>query len=378
MKSRIFILASATVVGVVGPTVAAAPPSIAVRPLPGDREGVVLAYRARAHVAVVAMRSGQLLTVHSLRRVPAGTGVQVGGIKWGTPTPGIKWGTAPQGIKWGIKWSRSGTYASSLFKSSNGLRTVPVRGTVVGRNRNGIAIGTRGGVIAVRVAVWLPGGGKRTTALRPSIGDVVVTTVRVGPKGRLIGSAPRIVNAANTRLAAAGRLSRISKATRTIRISNVADPALGFSMDLKVPTSVDMDRLRLNSEVAADGSFAPAGGVRADQIAPTTSFAAANDPSNILVAPPPADAGTLDLIRRTTTLWQRGRTDGVITDVAFFEEQAGRLARADAAASDGNRAAAKAELLAFIDAVVAAIPAKVTAQLAADVLAPAKAAAERL
>ena len=173
----------------------AAVTEVRVRPLPNDRAGVVVEWRGRSGTALVALRSGRLLAVHSLRRVVPGTRVRVDGIKWGTPSRGIKWSAPPQGIKWGIKLSRNGTYVSNL-RRVGGSRGTPVRGIVVRRFRNGVAIGTRGGIVVVRMAVWLPGGTKRTNVrVLPAVGETITTNVRFGRQGRLLGDGVRFVDA---------------------------------------------------------------------------------------------------------------------------------------------------------------------------------------
>lgn len=355
--------------------------SIAVKPLPNDRSGVVVDWRARSGTATVALRSGRLLAIHSLRRVTPGTRVRVDGIKWGTPTSGIKWSVAPQGIKWGIKWGRSGTYASNLRTIGRNSGTVRVRGVVVRRFGGGVAIGTPGGLVVVRMAVWLPKTGNPTTkALAlPVRGDVITTNVRIGPRGRLHGDGARIVASdAPVAIPVSGRLSAMDTATRTVQIANVSDTSFPVRTNLAVPTTIDMARLNPGGEVVAAASIAANGSLRADSIAPNESFAAGNDPANILVAPPPADLDTLALLRRAIDRWTLGRTQGEITDQAIFDADLARLQRAEAAAKDGNRPVARAELDAFLSEVSAALPQKVTPGVAADVLSLASAVMNRL
>jgi cell division septum initiation protein DivIVA len=61
-----------------------------------------------------------------------------------------------------------------------------------------------------------------------------------------------------------------------------------------------------------------------------------------------------------------------------YQNELARLERATAAAQDGNRPVARAEVQAFIDDVVRAIPKQVTPEVAAEVLAVAGAAVDRL
>lgn len=354
--------------------------SVAVRPLPNDRSGVVVDWRAKSGTATVALRSGRLLAIHSVRRVPPGTRVRVEGIKWGTPTSGITWSVAPQGIKWGIKWSRNGTYASNL-RSIGRAGGTRIRGVVVRRFRGGAAIGTPGGIFVVRMAVWLPKTGHATTnALAlPIRGDTITTNVRIGGLGRLHGDGARIL-ATNTApvIPVSGRLSAMNRARRTIRISNISDPSYPVHTNLAVPSTIDMARLALGREVVATATVASDGSMRVKEIAPNETFAAGNDPASIQVAPPPADAATLALLRQAIDRWTTGRAQGEISDPAFFDAELARLQRADAAARDGNRSAARAELDAFITDVMAAPPATVTPTAATAALALADAAFDRL
>ena len=353
--------------------------SVAVQPLPNDRTGVVVDWRARSGTATVALRSGRLLAIHSLRRVQPGTRVRVDGIKWGAPTSGIKWSVAPQGIKWGIKWSRNGTYSSRL----NALRRVGgtrVRGVVVQRFGSGVAIGTPGGIVVVRMAVWLPKTGHaRTNALvRPVRGDTITTNVQIGRRGRLHGDGARILAGGARVIAVSGRLSAIDTANRSIRISNISDPSYPVHTNLGVPSTIDMARLAIGSEVVVSTGVTPAGTMRVNQIARNETFAAGNDPANIQVAPPPADAKTLGLLRQAIGRWTAGHANGEITDQAVYDAELARLQRADAAARDGNRSVARTELDAFITDVMAARPGTVADKLTTDVLAFAAAAFEQL
>lgn len=353
--------------------------SVAVQPLPNDRTGVVVDWRARSGTATVALRSGRLLAIHSLRRVQPGTRVRVDGIKWDTPTSGITWSVQPQGIKWGIKWSRNGTYSSRL----NALRRVRgtrVRGVVVQRFGGGVAIGTPGGIVVVRMAVWLPKTGHaRTNALeRPVRGDTIITNVKIGRRGRLHGDGARILAGGTRVVAVSGRLSAIDTANRSVRISNISDPSYPVHANLAVPSTVDMARLVIGSEVVVSAGVTPAGTMRVNQIARNETFAAGNDPANIQVASRPADAGTLGLLRGAIDRWTAGHVNGEITDQTVYDAELARLLRADAAAGDGNRPAARTELDAFITDVMAAPPGTVADKLATDVLALAAAAFEQL
>jgi hypothetical protein len=361
------------------PAVAGVNP-ITPRALPNDRSGVVVGWRDQSKTAIVALRSGRLISVHALRKVSPGTRVRVDGIKWGTPTAGIKWSVAPRGIRWGIKWSRlSGTYTSSLRPGGRAGGT-PVRGVVVRRFRNGMAVGTRGGIVVVRMAVWLPGGGKSTKGFRlPGRGDTILTNVRFGPRGRLIGDGVRYVDAGRTaRVPVSGRLTRVNPATRTIRVASAEDPDFPVAVDIGVPTTIDMGRLPAQGEVASTSTVNPDGTLRTTSISDNSSFDASNDPANTQVAPPPAGAGALQAIARVIDRWTAARSEGAITDQAVYDTGLARLQRADSAARDGNLPIARSEIQGFIADVTSVIPAKLTPGVAAEVLARAGAALNRL
>jgi hypothetical protein len=369
---------------VVGGVMAAAPAMAAVtevrvRPLSNDRAGVVVDWRGRSGTAVVALRSGRLLAVHSLRRVTPGSRVRVDGIKWGTPAQGIKWSAPPRGIKWGIKLGRNGTYVSNLRRTGGSAGT-PVRGVVVRRFRNAVAIGTRGGIVVVRMAVWLPRGTKRTKARElPSVGDTITTNVRFGGRGRLLGDGARFVDSGSSPvIPVAGRVSRVMTADRLVQVSSVSDPAFKVVTTLSVPTTIDIAKITVGQEVAAATSLTADGALRLQEISRNETFAAANDPASTLVAPPPADAATLDLLRRAIDRWTAGRLAGGVPDAAVYETGLARLERAQVAAQDGNRPVARVEVDSFIDDVVRAIPQQVTPGVAAEVLALAGAASDRL
>lgn len=379
MRVRWLLIAAAAVVGPgVVPATADVTP-IAVQALPNDRQGVVLKYRERSKTAVVALRSGKLLTIHALRKVSPGSRVRVGGIKWGTPTPGIKWGTPGSGIKWGIKWGKSGTYSSSLTRLGT-ARTTALRGVVVRKYRGGVAVGVRGGVVGVRMAVWLPKRGNEINGLgTPEVGDSVLVTVRFGKQGRLVGTRGQVLNLPRARVIPfAGRLSAISTQNRTMRVSNRLETAFQLEQTMSVPTSVDMARLQLGREVAVTAEVASDGSLRAKTIAPNDSFTAANNPANQIVVPPAASSAVLDLIRSAILQWDAGRVAGGIPDEALYLSNAAHLASADVAARDGAIALAIAELNAFLDAIRVSVPTKVTPPVAANGLALATAAVELL
>ena len=379
MRSRTLALIGVTTVALAVPA-SAQVTSVAVQPLAGERLGVVVDWRPRSNTAIVAMPSGRILAIHALRKVKPGTAVRVGGIKWGTPTPGIKWSTAPRGIKWGIKWGRNGTYTSRLTALRRSP-SAPVQGVVVRRFGRAVAVGTRGGTIVVRMAVWLPKAGNSVTngLGLPIVGDTVRTNVTVGPRGRLHGDGVVITPArANQVIPISGRLSAVDPAARTIRISNVSDPSYPVHTKLGVPTAIDIARLTVGREVAATAQLATDGTLRLNTISSNESFAAGNDPANLVVAPPPADGDTLALLKRAIDRWTVGRAQGEVTDQALFNSALGKLQRAEAAARDGNPAVARAELDAVYLEVSSAIPVGVAPAVAADVLALSDAVFDRL
>lgn len=386
MKREVFDVRSRMLALLVVAGATAAAPAVAdvtsvdVTPLTGGRSGVVVDWRAASGTATVALRSGRMLAVHSIRRVTPGTRVRVDGIKWGTPASGIKWSVAPQGIKWGIKRSRNGTYTSNLRTIGRSQGT-PVSGVVVRRFGRAVAIGTPGGIVVVRMAVWLPKSGAKISKARalPVFGDTITTNVRIGPGGRLHGDGVRIIRTRGPRaIPVSGRLSAKDGVSRTIRITNVADRSFPVHATLTIPSTIDMARLEVGREVVASASIAVDETVRVDQVAPNETFAAGNDPAAILVAPPPADGETLTLVRRALDRWTAGRAQGEITDQSVYDVGLTQLGRADAAARDGNHPVARAELDAFLATVTAGMPDRVAPMVVADVLALASAALDRL
>lgn len=373
MQSRALVMAAIAAGALAATPATADVTSVKVRPLPNDRAAVVVAWRPRSGTALVALRSGSLLAIHALRPIRVGTRVRVQGIKWGRPTLGVRWTVAPRGIKWGIKWARNGSYTSNMLRTGIATGT-PVRGTVVRRFRSGVAIGVRGGIVVVRMAVWLPGGTKVTNTLsavaRPAVGDTILTHVRFGPRGRLFGDGARILrrHTAGTIVPMAGRIGGVDVGTRFLRITNVADPAFPVVVEMRVPTTLDIARIPVGGEVAATSLLEPDGALRVQEIGPNATFEAGNDPATSLVAPPPASPATLDLIRRAIDRWKLARKVGDVTNGVFFGQELARLNRANAAALDGDVARARIEIQAFIAEVTAGVPSQVAAQVAADVL----------
>ena len=327
------------------PTPAPPPPptagitSISMRPLPPDRLGTVVGWQHQSQTAVVALTSGRLMTIHSLRRQRAGTRVRVNGIKWGTPTSGIKWGRAPLGIKWGIKWARNGTYQSGL-RATKPTTRVRIRGVVVKRYPGAVAIGTRGGLVVVRQAVWLPRtrkGTKSLDAVRPAVGDLVTTNVRiVGPQARLYGDGVRVIPTSGPLPIPTGGTLIRSASKGTIRIRSTVDPAYTVITTMKVPGGVDVSAIRPGTAVSATATLNADNTLRVAQLAPDTSFAVANDPARQIVAPPSAPAASIALIDEAISQWNLAAAEGQVSDATVAASGLAFLRQARTAAADGR------------------------------------------
>lgn len=349
------------------------------------RDGVVVAWQARSHVAVVVTGDQRVYAVHALRKVAPGTRVQVGGVKWGTPTTGIKWSTAPSGIKWGIKWGRNGTYASRLTTLPGKATTLALRGTVVRRiGTSGVVVSVPGATfpIALRRAVWLPGGGKRLNAVTPlgRFGAKVTVRVNFDARGRI--STSRVIETASAGAQAtaplAGRVIAVDVDARTItvRAGTVALPAV---LTISLPPNADMNLYPVGAEVssllvksAADGRYL------ANELSLNATFAQADSPVSSIVAPgvtpsaapgtnPPAQPGGPTVptppnpafIAAATDLqtrWVQANTDGLIPNLGVFTAQRNRLGRIVEDLNAGNQVWAVAELVKF-DTALNGVPA---------------------
>ncbi len=342
--------------------------SVSVQPLPPDRAGTVVAWQAKSKTAVVALGSGRMMTVHALRRVKPGTRVRVEGIKWGRPTSGIKWSRAPRGIKWGIKWSRNGTYKSNLRPTGKASRT-RVRGVVVKRYRNAVAIGTRGGVVVVRMAVWLPRGGKTTksTMSRPAVGDLVTTNVRfVGSNARMYGDGVRVIPTVGAvPVPTGGSMDRVDDAKRTISIASINDPAYVVRSTMNMPGTVDMNRLQPGTEVSATATVNADGSLRVAQLAPNGSFEAGNDPSQQIITAPAAPATSIAMIDEAVRRWNQARSDGQILDATMYAPGLALLNQARAAALDGQWQSAATALDQFQTMIETGYPGRLDARVVA-------------
>jgi hypothetical protein len=287
VRKRTLVLYAAVATTLIAPIADA----LRVAPLK-NRDGVVLTWRAQNKVAVVAQPNGRMLAIHAPRRVTPGVRVTVQGIKWGTPTKGIKWSRRPQGIKWGIKWSRNGSYQSSVRRSTRRAVWTPVRGPIVKRFGNrAVAVGTPGGVVLVRVAqrrAQGPAGrpnSYRTNAL-PPLGATISTRVYFGKGGIRIGRDIRMVKppVPGAALPVAGRIVRIDAATRTLILEDRQDRAYRIRFTVALPADMSVAPYRVGEDVAAQGPLTARGVVQAETIGSNQDFAAADDPAKTQVS----------------------------------------------------------------------------------------------
>ena len=351
-------------------SLAAVPAASAVEgaPLP-RRDGVVVAWQARSHVAVVVTGDQRVYAVHALRKVTPGTRVRVGGIKWGTPTTGVTWSTAPKGIKWGIKWGRNGTYASRLTALPGTATTLALRAVVVRR------IGTRGVIvsvpgatfpIALRRAVWLPGGGNRLNAVTPlgTFGAKVTIRVNFAANGRI--STSRVVETAPAPARAsapiAGRVIAVDPAARTItvRSGTVALPALST---IEVPPDADMTLYPVDAEIASlvVNSSVP-GRFFAVELSQNADFAQADSPVSTIAVPgglailTPPNPAFISAATNLANRWAQADIDGLIANRGMFTSERNRLNRVTADLTNGIQPWAVTELQQF-EAVLTKAPA---------------------
>jgi hypothetical protein len=270
--------------------------TIRIQPL-GMRQGVIVGYRAESKTVLVAVASGKMKAIHSLRSGRTGTRVRIRGIKWGAPISGIKWGRAPSGIKWGIKWGLNGTLTSPLDRIGS-TTTVRIRGVVLTRSRTAIAIATTGGVVTIITPMALPAvTGSLTThaTATPRMGSIVTVPVRI-QSGMLTSSAPvRVIGTAAT-VPVSGAITAISTAARTITIDGTSDPVLPVEITMAVPTTMNIAALSVGDEVVASSTFVAPGALKAARIGRNENFAAANNPALQLVAPAGARPDTVGLM----------------------------------------------------------------------------------
>ncbi len=256
-----------------------------------QRDGVVVTYRAKNKVAVVAQPNGRLIAIHSLRRVTPGTRVTVQGIKWGTPTSGIKWGLAPRGIKWGIKWGRNGSYQSGLRRRSTRKAVwTPVRGPIVKKfGRKAVAVGTPGGVVVVRVAQRRGLANSSLASLHapslPPVGATISVRTYFGPNGIKVGRELRYLKppVPGAELPFAGDVVAIDAAGGTLVLADDQDPAYRVRIRVSLPPEFTIAPYRLGQSLAVEGTVRSDGAVAATLIGPNTDFAAADDPTAVQI-----------------------------------------------------------------------------------------------
>ncbi len=343
-----------------------------VAPLP-QREGVVVGRTIDGKATIVVARGNQrVYVIHTLRRLPAGTRVRVGGIKWGTPTSGIKWSRPPAGIKWGIKWARNGTFQSRLTVLPGRLQSASLRGGRIVRRfgASGVAVSYPGATFVVKVsrrAVWLPGG-KMTSASTGlgEIGSTVDLRLAIGRRGglvatRVVQQSPPVAGAA---IPLAGTIVAADPVNRTLTIRSSNDLAFPLDILVTVPVGVDLGIFPIGSSVAtkvvpsaADVNVFYAAEIsrndtfaQADaEPAPTASASPATPAPEttttvVLPVPNPAHLAGADDLR---TKWITGNAAGLITRNGLFQSEDNRLTRVKNLIAIGDRPGAIAELTRF-------------------------------
>ncbi len=283
MRKRTLVVAAVAAIAV------AVPVSDALRIAPlATRDGVVVTWRSKNKVAVVAERNGRLRAIHSLRKVTPGTRVRVQGIKWGAPVQGIKWSAPPSGIKWGIKWGRNGSYLSGLRRTT--IRKAvwtPVRGPIVKKiGRKAVAIGTPGGIVVIRVAsVARLGRVANAADPLPPVGATISARVSFGKNGARIGRElkylkPPVPGAA---LPFAGAIVSIDPTARTMVVGDAQDPAYPIRITAQLPPQFTLDTFVPGQEVAGAGRPGPQGALNLTVIGPNADFTQADDPTAVQI-----------------------------------------------------------------------------------------------
>jgi hypothetical protein len=243
-----------------------------------QREGVVVKWQPQGTAAIVAFPSGRMTLIHTLRRFDPGRRATVRGIKWGTPTSGIKWSKPPPGVRWGIKWGRNGTYRSVVTPGRRAVWT-PVRGPIVKRLApNVIALGTRGGVITVRLA---PAARPRTQAARvPPVGAVVSVRAFVQPNGVIVGRALKYLKPPipGQVLPVGGEVESVDPMTRTLVLVDRQDPAHPVRFTVDLPDDIPIEAYAAGLVLALEGRLGTDGDVTAKRISRNETFARADDP----------------------------------------------------------------------------------------------------
>ncbi len=271
----------------------------AARPLPNPN-GTIVGWNSQNKTSVVATADRRVYVIHGVRKMTPGTRVRVQGIKWGTPTRGIKWNRKPRGIKWGIKWARNGTFQARVTpKKASRARTISIRARVIRRAGNrGVVLSVPGatlGLPAARRAVWIPRTTKRTKSGVGGFGTSVIVKMAVTPNGRVAMTSAHEVPTPPGQAAVpfAGTVVAINRTTGTVRV-RVGSDGLTTVLTLATPSGTDLTKLRVGTPVsgAAEGTN-PNRPLAVAQLAPNTSFGAADAPIVIPEPPePPAPNGT--------------------------------------------------------------------------------------
>ncbi len=283
MRKRTLVVAAVAAVSVIAPVSDA----LRIAPL-ATRDGVVVTWRSKNKVAVVAEPNGRLRAIHSLRKVTPGARVRVQGIKWGTPLQGIKWSAPARGIKWGIKWGRNGSYQSGLRKTS--IRKAvwtPVRGPIVKKiGKKAIAVGTPGGVVVLRIAPT-PRLGRVANAVDtlPPVGATISARVFFGKKGARIGRDLKYLKppVPGASLPFAGAIVSIDPVAKTMVIGDAQDPAYPIRITVQLPPEFTLGSFAPGQEVAGAGQLASKGTLKLTLIGPNGAFSEADDPTAVQI-----------------------------------------------------------------------------------------------
>ncbi len=296
VRKRTLVVAALAAVSAIAPISEA----LRVAPL-ATRDGVVVTWRPQNRVAVVAQPGGNLLAIHSLRKMAPGTRVTVSGIKWGSPLQGIKWGAPAQGIKWGIKWGRNGSYQSPLRrKKAKRAVWTPVRGPIVKRiGTRAIAVGTPGGSVVIRVSfARTTGKAANAVATLPPVGATISVRAYFGKKGAKIGRDLKYLKppVPGASLPFAGAIVSINPVTRTMVVVDNQDPAFPIRVTVKIPAEFTLTPYSLGQEIAVAGTLGAGGTLALTSIGPNGNFTQADDPIavQLLTTGQPACAKTVE------------------------------------------------------------------------------------
>lgn len=336
LRLALVALCAAGMLTIIGSAQSAQAATIQMQPL-GKSVGVVVANRPRSRTVIVAV-GGKMRAIHGLRRYTRGTRVRIRGIKWGRVVRGIKWGARRRGVKWGIKWARNRTYEAPLDRIGRVRSTVRLSGVIIARTRTSVTLATPGGAVTVRLANALPAvtGSLSTHARSRGIGSVGTVAVGFGT-GRPVGQpgSLRIVRRAS-KVPVSGRVAAVNAHRRTTTINATDDPDAPVRITMAVPPAMDITKVTVGSEVATLAQFSDAGALVAREVARNESFAAANDPSLIVTAPPLLPSAVLADIAGFVKQVDIAVTTGQFSDAAIAAAAHGHAvtAQSRAAVSD--------------------------------------------